>query len=193
MTPMPKYCQKCNFWRRFTCLLYRPKLRPLNSNLRACVAHHKVLDSTLGPPCITQRPLFNSTRRIWTAPRVALENTIGPSRVTQRPMNSTGEHHWAPYCHRETIEQYPESQQVPSPGTGDPYRTPEYHSETIEEHYESLYSPSCGTWDYPRTSIISQKSLISLYPQSNIGRPRAVYKNGQRVLNRALRACIATP
>ena len=110
--------------------MYRSKLRPLNSNLRACVAHHKVLDSTLGPPCTTQRPLFNSTRRIWTAPRVALENTIGPSRVTQRPMNSTGEHHWAPYCHRETIEQYPESQQVPSPGTGDPYRTPEYHSAT---------------------------------------------------------------
>ena len=54
------------------------ELRRLNSNLRACVAHHKVLDSTLGPHITTQRPLFNSTQRVWTAPRVALENTIGP-------------------------------------------------------------------------------------------------------------------
>ena len=142
--------------------MYCSKLRPLNSNLRACIAHHKGLYSTLGPSSTTQRPL-TSIRRFCTAPRVALENTIGPSRATQTPMNSTleacpaplvaaagntiaiGPH--SPYYHRETIERYPESQQVPSPSNGDPYRTPYYHSETIEEHHESLYSPSCGTGD----------------------------------------------
>ena len=81
MTDMPKYRQKCNFWRR--CKLYCSKLRPLNSNLRACIAHHKGLYSTLGPSSTTQRPL-TSIRRFCTAPRVALENTIGPSRADTR-------------------------------------------------------------------------------------------------------------
>ena len=97
---MPKYCQRCNFRRR--CKLYCSKLRPLNSNLRACIAHHKGLYSTLGPSSTTQRPL-TSIRRFCTAPRVALENTIGPSGAIKRPINSTPKAFIAPLVAPENI------------------------------------------------------------------------------------------
>ena len=72
-------------------ILYRSKLRPLNSNLKACIAPHMALESTLGPSSTTQRSL-NSTRRVCIAPHVALENTLGPR---------------TPYYHSETIEGEP--------------------------------------------------------------------------------------
>ena len=151
--------------------MYRSKLRPLNSNLRACIAHHEALDASLGTSSTTQRPL-NSIRRVCTATREVLENTIGPSRATQRPMNSTLKACIAPLVAPENIIGPHTTIERPLNSTlrasmsphlvlesGDPYRTPYYHSETIEEHHESLYSPSCGTGDYPRTSSISQKSF----------------------------------
>ena len=151
--------------------MYCSKLRPLNSNLRACIAHHKGLYSTLGPSSTTQRPL-TSIRRFCTAPRVALENTIGPSRAIKRPINSTPTAFIALLVAPENIIGPHTTIERPLNSTlrasmsphlvlesGDPYRTPYYHSETIEEHHESLYSPSCGTGDYPRTSSISQKSF----------------------------------
>ena len=108
---MPKYGQKLTFLGGYI-ILYRSKLRPLISTLRACIAPHVVLENTLGPqataPSTTQRSL-NSTLRACTSPHVALEteHTIRPSRTTQRPINSltvplkpscgTGEHHGIPY------------------------------------------------------------------------------------------------
>ena len=78
-------------------ILYRSKLRPLNSNLKACIAPHMALESTLGPS-------RNSTRRVCIAPHVALKNTLGPHTTTQRPLK--------------------ESLHSPSCGTGDYPRTP---------------------------------------------------------------------
>ena len=69
-------------------ILYRSKLRPLNSNLKACIAPHMALESTLGPSSTTQRSL-NSTRRVCIAPHVALENTLGPHTTTQRPLKES--------------------------------------------------------------------------------------------------------
>ena len=123
------------------------------------------LENTIGPSRASQRPM-NSTLEACTAPLVAAAgehhrtllshsktNEQHPGSLCSPSCGSSGEHHsiaigpHSPYCHRETIDQYPESQQVPSPSNGDPYWTPYYHSETIEEHHESLYSPSCGTGD----------------------------------------------
>ena len=85
-------------------ILYRSKLRPLNSNLKACIAPHMALESTLGPSSTTQRSL-NSTRIVCIAPQyVALENSLGPHTTTQRPLK--------------------ESLYSPSCGTGDYPRTP---------------------------------------------------------------------
>ena len=103
VTPMPKYGQKLTFSGGYI-ILYRSKLRPLISTLRACIAPYVELENTLRPHSTTQRPL-NSTLRACTAPHVALEteHTIRPSRTTQRPINSAlkackaGEHHGTPY------------------------------------------------------------------------------------------------
>ena len=48
VTPMPKYGQKLTFLKGYI-ILYRSKLRPLISTLRACIAPHVVLENTLGP------------------------------------------------------------------------------------------------------------------------------------------------
>ena len=83
VTPMPKYGQKLTFSGGYI-ILYRSKLRPLISTLRACIAPYVELDNTLRPHSTTQRPL-NSTQ-------IPLNGTLractGLSRTNRRPINS---------------------------------------------------------------------------------------------------------
>ena len=72
-------------------ILYRLKLRPLNSNLKACIAPRMALESTLGPSSTTQ-----TSEIIEQHP----ESLYSPSR-------GLGEYPRTPYYHSETIEGEP--------------------------------------------------------------------------------------
>ena len=83
VTPMPKYGQKLTFSSGYI-ILYRSKLRPSISTLRACIAPYVELENTLRP-CIV--PLKDHAKTIeqhpkgrepCAVPHVALENTLGP-------------------------------------------------------------------------------------------------------------------